>query len=330
MAKYIIAGSRSINDYQLAKTLIDEIVQEHNLEVTRVISGKAYRGVDKHGERWALENNIPVDEFPAIWDDISHPDAVVKTNQQGKKYNALAGHWRNEDMARNGDGLILLHDGTSRGSLDMETRALNHGLPVFKRIVDVPKITSKSKEKAAIEAIAWATRMKEDKTTLVLDTESCGGSKQDEVISLAVVRLHDGAPMFYSLLRPKSDVKFNYYATQIHGITEESLIGQPTIVDVWEELYELLHEKNVLAFNHSADKRMIDQTLDKHALDKPSINWYCIMGLFKRYSKRKTNTNLTKVCKEFNVKAGNHNALEDALAAARVVHRISQGYKLQI
>jgi DNA polymerase III epsilon subunit-like protein len=326
MSKVIIAGSRSIKDYKLVKQLVDEIVEANKLEVSHVISGRAY-GVDRLGEQWATERGVDIDYMPADWDDVSVPNAVVKYNQRGVAYNAVAGHLRNEEMAKKGDILILIHDGESTGSLDMLNRAKKHGLTVFVKEVDVVKHTQKVRQSAMVDAVKWAKEMRADETSLVLDTESCGGNKNDEVISLAIVRLYDGKPMFNSLLRPSSDVKFNWYATQVHGITEDKLVGQPTLSDVHSEVYSILHGKKVAAFNHTSDKRMLDQTFNKYELDKPEINWYCIMKAYKNYTQSPTVTNLTAACQEMNIKAGTHEALDDALAAARLIFRISQEYK---
>lgn len=324
--KVIIAGSRSIKDYALVKRLIDEIVAEHKLEISKVISGRAY-GVDRLGERWAEDNGIPIIAKAADWQDISHPDAVIKQNQRGGVYNALAGLWRNEEMAKLGDALILIHDGDSTGSLDMLQRAEKYGLPVFKRVVDIEKHNRKVRMDSYAEAVKWAKRMREDETTVVLDTESCGGSKNDEIISLAVVRLFDGKPLLNTLLRPSADVHFNHYATKVHGIKESQLVNAPRITDIYDEYYALTHQRNVLAYNHSADKRMIEQTLRKNSLDIPESIWYCVMKQFKNFTQDTAVTNLTSACQAMNVKAGTHAALDDALATARLVFRISQEYK---
>lgn len=326
--KAVIAGSRSIKDYALVKQIIEDTIANEDLTLTAVISGRAY-GVDRLAEQWANEVGLPIIEMPADWNDVSSPQAVVKYNQQGKPYNAIAGHWRNEAMAKAGDILILIHDGVSTGSLNMLEQAKKHGLPIFKRVVDIVKHTKNAKQRAMEDAVKWAKRMREDETTVVTDTESCGGNKNDEIISLAVVRLCDGKPLINTLLRPSDDVKFNWYATQVHGITQAKLVGAPHISDVYEEFYELTHNRNVLAYNHTADKRMIEQTLNKNSLDIPEANWYCVMKQFKNYTQSTAVTNLTSACQLMNVKAGTHDALDDALATARLVFRISQEYKVK-
>lgn len=103
----IIAGSRSIIDY----TVVNLIITESKIDITTVISGRA-PGVDRLGERWAKENNIPVIAYLAEWDKL------------GKR----AGYVRNETMAKNADALIAIWDGKSRGTKHMVDLGYKYGL----------------------------------------------------------------------------------------------------------------------------------------------------------------------------------------------------------
>lgn len=100
----IIAGSRSISDY----SLVEEAVGESGFGVTVVISGTA-AGVDRLGERFARERNIPLVRMPPN----GHP------------------LWRNTRMAECADALIAVWDGTSRGTADMIAKANRRGLAVY-------------------------------------------------------------------------------------------------------------------------------------------------------------------------------------------------------
>lgn len=323
MSRTIIAGSRSIKDYDL----LVEAVEESGFNITTVLSGQAYYGVDKLGERWADDNGIPLELYPADWSDLTHPDAVIVTSKWGKPYDAIAGHRRNETMAQNAEALVLLWDGKSSGSKDMLKRAEAHGLKIYIKVVDAVRQNQKKKQSLQEQAVEWARELRANPNAVVIDTESCGGSTNDEIIALAVVRLHNGEELFNSLLRPNDDVKFNWHATQVHGITKKHLANAPQLPDVWDKVYPLLHENVVLAYNFSSDKRMLHQTIEKHSLDIPDISWQCIMKAYKKFTLRSANTNLTQACAEMKVKAGTHDALDDALAAARIVYRIEQNYK---
>lgn len=128
--KVIVAGSRSITDYQLVSQIISNTINKYNIQVTEIVSGCA-GGVDSLGEQWALENGIKVEPMPAEWDDLTVPNALIKTNKWGKEYNARAGYQRNEAMAVYGDILISIWDGKSKGSKDMIECATKHGLLIL-------------------------------------------------------------------------------------------------------------------------------------------------------------------------------------------------------
>jgi len=132
--KVIIAGSRHIKDYQLVSQIISNTISKHNIEVTEVVSGGA-PGIDTFGEQWALENGIPVTPFEAAWDDLTVPNALIRTNKYGKEYNARAGFSRNEQMGDYGDILLAIWDGKSRGTKHMISVALERNLPTYQYII---------------------------------------------------------------------------------------------------------------------------------------------------------------------------------------------------
>ena len=118
--KTIIAGSRTITDYDLVKSLI----KESGFIITEVVCGMA-KGVDSLGEQYALEHKIPVTYFPPNWEEL------------GPK----AGKIRNRCMGDYGEQLILIHDGLSRGSIHMLNYAQQLKLPYFYRNINEHSIT---------------------------------------------------------------------------------------------------------------------------------------------------------------------------------------------
>lgn len=108
--KTIIAGSREITDYQQVLNAISLI----DWQITAVVCGMA-RGVDKLGEKFALQNQIPVHYYPAEW------------HIHGKS----AGYLRNWEMAKNAEALIAIWDGKSKGTSHMIDIARDFNLRVF-------------------------------------------------------------------------------------------------------------------------------------------------------------------------------------------------------
>ena len=120
----IVAGSRSITDYEIVK----EAIEKSGFDITCIVSGGA-KGVDSLGEQYARENGIELKWFPANWEDFSEP-CLRRFNRSGRPYNALAGPRRNREMAEYAEALIAVHNGSS-GTLDMIRQAKSRGLPMF-------------------------------------------------------------------------------------------------------------------------------------------------------------------------------------------------------
>ena len=117
--KLIVAGSRDVTNYNVVKYWLDDY--RKRIEVKTIISGAA-RGADTMGERYANENNLELEVYPADW----------------KNLGKAAGYRRNEVMARKGDLLIAFWDGKSRGTKHMIDIAQREGLPVT--IITDPKL----------------------------------------------------------------------------------------------------------------------------------------------------------------------------------------------
>jgi hypothetical protein len=109
--KTIIAGSRSITDY----ALIVEAVKRSGFNITEVVSGHAWAGVDGMGEQWALTHLVPLTTFPAEW----------------SRYGRAAGFFRNAEMVAYAEAAIAIWDGRSMGTRSLIHLARAAKLPLF-------------------------------------------------------------------------------------------------------------------------------------------------------------------------------------------------------
>jgi len=100
MIKVIIAGGRNFDDFNKLCQVCDEFLQDQNN--IEIVSG-AYKGADLLGERYAVERNHPIKQFPADW----------------RRYGKSAGQKRNAEMAIYADALIAFWDGESKGTKHM-------------------------------------------------------------------------------------------------------------------------------------------------------------------------------------------------------------------
>lgn len=95
--KTIIAGSRTITDYNLVQSVIESA--PFRARITAIFCGMA-AGVDILGYRWAYANRVPIREFKPDW----------------TTYGKMGGIIRNGEMASQADAAIVIWDGVSRGT----------------------------------------------------------------------------------------------------------------------------------------------------------------------------------------------------------------------
>lgn len=116
--KVIIAGGRDFDNELWLENIMfclygdSDYGYEYAHDVTFI--GGGAKGADELGEKWACENVLKYEKYPADW------------NKHGK----AAGHIRNTQMAKDADVLVAFWDGKSKGTHHMIGTALDHGLEV--------------------------------------------------------------------------------------------------------------------------------------------------------------------------------------------------------
>lgn len=131
MTRVLIFGGRDFNNVETFHFTLLAFVRA-NGPISCIIHGNA-KGADSWAAFHAREYHIPERPFPAKWNDIYAPGAVIKYTRgpNGKAYNALAGHWRNQEMIDIGkpDWGIGFKGGS--GTADMATRLERAGIPIW-------------------------------------------------------------------------------------------------------------------------------------------------------------------------------------------------------
>lgn len=109
--KYIIAGGRDFNNYNLVCAVCNNLTG-----LTEIVCGDA-RGADALGAKYGEEHGIPIKHFPAKWNE----------------YGKAAGFIRNAEMAEYADCAICFWDGKSKGTKHMinAMRRLGKSCEVF-------------------------------------------------------------------------------------------------------------------------------------------------------------------------------------------------------
>lgn len=123
--RVLVCGGRHFSNRDFVFKKLNEIAG-----ITCIIHGAA-SGADTLGALWA-KNTEGVSHIPykADWDNIDVKGAVIKYHKDGRAYNVIAGHMRNQKMIDEGSpDLVLAFPGGS-GTADMINRAKKANIPV--------------------------------------------------------------------------------------------------------------------------------------------------------------------------------------------------------
>lgn len=112
--RVVIAGCRDYHNYAEAKEYIDYCLSSIKKECQIIIVSGGASGADSLGERYAKENGLRIENYPADWE----------------KYGRSAGPKRNEQMAKAGDFVICFWDEKSRGTKSMINYAKKYNKPI--------------------------------------------------------------------------------------------------------------------------------------------------------------------------------------------------------
>jgi hypothetical protein len=124
-----VCGGRDYSDRHLLYSVLDDLDLNEVIDV--IIEGEA-SGADKMSRQWAQSRGVPWHPFPAAWDDIDRPGAVVRRTRSGKLYDAAAGNRRNREMLFIGRPDVVLAFPGGTGTLDMMTQTLESGVELRK------------------------------------------------------------------------------------------------------------------------------------------------------------------------------------------------------
>jgi DNA polymerase-3 subunit epsilon len=98
---------------------------------------------------------------------------------------------------------------------------------------------------------------------VLIDTESSGLAKTDEVIELSVVDTY-GNILYESTFRPTAEI--NPMASKVNGFTNKSLIDAPLFKDEWCKIEAAIDNRPIMCHNIGFDKRIIKQTCERYGI----------------------------------------------------------------
>ena len=180
-----------------------------------------------------------------------------------------------------------------------------------------------------------AARQLMDSPIVLFDTETTGLDNKAEIVEISCVS-SDGTVLFDTLVRPTCSVPDE--ARAIHGISDNDLVGAPTLVELLPNINSAFAGQFVGSYNLEYDMRLLRQSLTARGYPTPA-DWesepgglFCVMELYAKYwgawhdyFRSFTWQNLGNALKQcgLNVEGPLHRALSDTQAALAILRNMA-------
>ncbi|WP_071144927.1 3'-5' exonuclease [Bacteroides ihuae] len=143
-------------------------------------------------------------------------------------------------------------------------------------------------------------------------------AKRSSICSLGLVIVENNmiVDRIYSLIKPTPNY-YNYWTTNIHGITYYDTIKAPMFFDVWHDVLAKTKDLPFVAHNSPFDSGCLKAIYESFNIDYPNFEFYCTLRASRQKLPNLENHQLHTVAEYFGYNLDNHHhALADAEACA--------------
>lgn len=149
-------------------------------------------------------------------------------------------------------------------------------------------------------------------------------NERSSVCSVGIVIVRDGeiVDSFYSLIQPEPNY-YNYWCSQVHGLSHEDTDAAPVFPEVWKQIEPLIEGLPLVAHNKPFDESCLRAVFRVYQMDYPEYEFYDTLRVARRKLPRLENHRLHTVAAACGFRLENHHhALADAEACAWIAREI--------
>lgn len=155
---------------------------------------------------------------------------------------------------------------------------------------------------------------------VAVDVETAN-ENPSSICAIGAVKVVDGvvADKRYSLVCPEPNY-YKYFCSRVHGLSDSDTWNAPSFGTLWKEWQPWLEGFTLVAHNAQFDSKCIASACRVYGLDEPA-DWLCTLAEARRTVPRGMcpSKSLDSLCEFFGIPLlQHHNALDDALAAAKL------------
>jgi DNA polymerase-3 subunit epsilon len=153
-------------------------------------------------------------------------------------------------------------------------------------------------------------------TAIDVETANCDCSS---ICQIGIVKIENNeiVDKWSTYINPED--YFDSFNTSINGISESNVKNAPTFKEIYKELNKRISNQ-ILIHHTSFDKTSINRSCEKYKLNLIETNWVDSAKIVKRTWEdfSKSGYGLANVADFLNIDFKHHDALEDAMAAAKI------------
>ena len=149
-------------------------------------------------------------------------------------------------------------------------------------------------------------------------------NERTSICSVGVVIVRDGeiVDTFYSLIQPEPNY-YNYWCSQVHGLTREDTEDAPVFPEVWKQIEPLIDGLPLVAHNKAFDESCLKAVFRCYQMDYPDYEFLCTCVASRKAFPQAENHQLHTISKLCGYQLENHHhALADAEACAWIAREI--------
>lgn len=134
--------------------------------------------------------------------------------------------------------------------------------------------------------ITWARRLLSTRDFVILDTETTGCDRSDEVVQIGIIDA-GGAVLMDTLVKPEKTRRMPKQAMEVHGISMKMLKKAPTFFELFPQILSSIGDRWVVCYNDEFDMRLLEQTAEKYDLGNRGCNLNlkskCAMAAYSQF-----------------------------------------------
>ncbi len=137
--------------------------------------------------------------------------------------------------------------------------------------------------------------------------------------AIGITIIEDGiiTRKLYSLINPETG--FDYFNTQLTGISNEMVQNKPTFPDIWKKIEPLMNSSILVAHNAPFDLSVLKCCLRDYGIVwKKKVPYLCTVQIGRRILPKMSHR-LNAMCDYYGIELDHHHVGSDSLACAKIL-----------